>query len=573
MNGLARNNKENKTKGRNRIKIDGMNRFVRVFLGMLCGVFLGIFCNSCTGKAEIKKDCEYLRVILTQGYAGYESAVEMGFDVDKAIKHIKRAYGKKFLGKWVHREVTKGDLDVRAFQECILEVLRDELKIEDMHFSVASDYFYDFLSKPYRVLYSELYFELLGEDFVVFADYRDENEVKKNPVVRGQKYLGDEALLFPVFIECEEEGGLGVKKVFRFGSFNNGYVDGACFEKLVLDGDSFDVLVRADLPIGGKDGWIGYIETKDSIYVSLSDLILGVENPVKYEKCMAQLEECRRRLRKAKNKKNVILDLRSNYGGQTRFVQNLLAPIFYGDDWKGADGFAQCIKQASSGSASYETPVTVASRLRYFLSKPGFSKEMIDRQIEISKDMQENPRIYWSVLEDDTAQLDRLKVKLSESLYEKVHQIAEDLESREEEEIFGAKKIVELPQAGNTEFKGKLIILMNNKTASSAENGIEYAFLADKDLVVLIGENTAGCVDFGETYQYELPDSKIKVTMGTVDYRKQPGLAFNSKWHGDARGFFPDYWCDGPTLLSTLVGVTEDGDLREALQGIENEAL
>ena len=81
--------------------------------------------------------------------------------------------------------------------------------------------------------------------------------------------------------------------------------------------------------------------------------------------------------------------------------------------------------------------------------------------------------------------------------------------------------------------------------------------------------NTSGCIDFGDVYTYELPNSKVKMHLAGSDMRRIPVFSQNSHWHGDTKGFYPDYWAGNAEVLDTLVSLTGDAELRTALKGLE----
>ena len=116
-------------------------------------------------------------------------------------------------------------------------------------------------------------------------------------------------------------------------------------------------------------------------------------------------------------------------------------------------------------------------------------------------------------------------------------------------------------------FKGNLIILMNYYTASAAELFITESYMFDN--VILLGCNSRGCFDFGGKLIYNLPHSDISIELCSDSYKEMKFAQENPHWHGDYRGFYPDYWVADYALLKTLVFLTSDKKLKRALKGIE----
>ena len=64
-------------------------------------------------------------------------------------------------------------------------------------------------------------------------------------------------------------------------------------------------------------------------------------------------------------------------------------------------------------------------------------------------------------------------------------------------------------------------------------------------------------------------NTKVKLTLCAESLKDTGLLSKNPKWHGDTKGFYPDYWATNETILDTLVYLTKDEELRTALKGLE----
>jgi hypothetical protein len=87
-------------------------------------------------------------------------------------------------------------------------------------------------------------------------------------------------------------------------------------------------------------------------------------------------------------------------------------------------------------------------------------------------------------------------------------------------------------------YTGRLVVLVDKQVASSGETFAQLA--AQIRGAVLVGENTAGCVDYGNVdMKPALPHSGIQCAFGRT--------RFVEDWIRPSRegvGFFPDYWLD-----------------------------
>jgi hypothetical protein len=87
-------------------------------------------------------------------------------------------------------------------------------------------------------------------------------------------------------------------------------------------------------------------------------------------------------------------------------------------------------------------------------------------------------------------------------------------------------------------YNGELIVLTDKKVASSGET---FRLLAAQiEGAVTVGENTAGCVSYGNVRRQDpLPNSRIRFSFGWTK--------FVVDWVEPCRegvGLFPDYWLD-----------------------------
>lgn len=91
-------------------------------------------------------------------------------------------------------------------------------------------------------------------------------------------------------------------------------------------------------------------------------------------------------------------------------------------------------------------------------------------------------------------------------------------------------------------YNGKILLVTDWGTGSSAENFIGILKILFNDNVIIVGQNTTGCLDYGNVHDFILRNSRVKISLCQADYTNSVMFNSNIDWHGDGRGFYPDYW-------------------------------
>lgn len=95
-------------------------------------------------------------------------------------------------------------------------------------------------------------------------------------------------------------------------------------------------------------------------------------------------------------------------------------------------------------------------------------------------------------------------------------------------------------------FDGELVVLADNGTGSAAEGFVKFA--SRIPATVIVGENTAGCLTYGnQTQTFVLTESKLEVRFG---WSKS---AFATRPFREGLGYFPDYWLDTEDPVRAIV--------------------
>lgn len=119
----------------------------------------------------------------------------------------------------------------------------------------------------------------------------------------------------------------------------------------------------------------------------------------------------------------------------------------------------------------------------------------------------------------------------------------------------------ELPQYSGEKINPKIIVLMDFRTASGAEKLIGYLYMMNKDNILLVGLNSAGLLASGSSIKYQLPNSKIEISLPSQSFLRTPIYNYIDTFHGETKGFVPDYWTNENNLVETLIYLTGDSKI------------
>ena len=84
--------------------------------------------------------------------------------------------------------------------------------------------------------------------------------------------------------------------------------------------------------------------------------------------------------------------------------------------------------------------------------------------------------------------------------------------------------------------------------------------LSKTNQIKVVGENTTGCITYGNVIHYWLPNSGIRIDMSSSKY------AYSVKGKDvdlEGKGFYPDYWSNDEDMKATLINLTGDKDLEK----------
>ncbi|MCR4734161.1 MAG: hypothetical protein K5829_04030 [Treponema sp.] len=464
--------------------------------------------------ADINADCKSLKAYFEQCYVNYDEDCKNGFDIDKCIKKIKKYY------KWYYKQYNpkinswfKTNREECAFTSAIAFALSEDLPQKDSHLNVKFQDFGNSVFAKNLNFYSEVYLEERDNGFYVF-------DSKAPNIKNGMRYDDKNEWLKKCIHNKKECFMLVIPSV-------------APIKEVKIRFDSKEVIVplNANLFFKNKD-FISYKETSDSVYIGFgtSPYLWGTDNQALKDELDIYIEK----LFKKSDSFNLIVDLRSNSGGYD-FLDYFWQRFFFKNDYDAQNMYIKLLDQAQFGTIELNSLQVAEKKYSYTLENFPNDEELIASRLSELKDLQNNNRRFYSGLENLPRQ--------------------------------------SLPQTNKSWFKGKVYVLIDNKTASSAEKGLAAAFLIDKNQIILVGENSRGCIEFGGAYYYELPSEKVNIKLADISYKNTALIKFNPCWKGETEGFYPDYWAFKNNLIDTLIYLTSDSEISSVLAGLENGML
>lgn len=258
---------------------------------------------------------------------------------------------------------------------------------------------------------------------------------------------------------------------------------------------------------------------KNSIYLNLPFFLPDFFQ----EKSTAKeyFEKVYAEFKKIKQKKYLIIDLRNCPGGTTDFPLLLLYSLYAGAESVVPSEIYNARQLESEiiykSSKSIETPVTESLRYQRTIYTGNTQYGNIFRTSSIMQN--NNPR--------------RIISSNNSNSPKKIHKPA---------------------------YKGEIIFLTNNKTASAAE----ILILLGKELfpknIKSIGENTMGCLTYVDVYQLIMPNSSFAMSIAFKSIEES--LKQFDCWKGENIGIQPDIVCSNKDIYFNLTRITKNKNLR-----------
>ncbi len=418
--------------------------------------------NECV---ENLKDIVYL---LESSYIGFDEMEKRGFDKEAFIKNSESLFSNAKTIK------------LEKLSEYIFNSLKPY--INDGHFYMRSgENNYEFCVK--KVIY-------LSDTYVIKTKtgYKvvDSTQIPKETEIS----ISDENLFKTIH---------NGKEVFRLGVLaSNGERD---YTRLLpVSVNDENIRLRCIyFPKTLSSNEFTVIETKNSVYINI---------PI-FDTHEEHFEVFKKLGKKYWNKKNLIIDLRQNPGGENLYFYDFLYDLYSGED----DESIRTIYNDYLGNIKTKN---ISSPLIKQLIKPYYD-------------------YYMSIGEKLFAD-ELLKVLNSSGI------------------TYKGNSTVKIEK--KTKFKGNLIFLTSKKSASCSEDII----MASKDLfnkVYTVGTNTSGSLLFGNVFTYGLKNSGIILKVCQTQY-------FYNDVFEEGRGIMPDYVVSG-SFEDTIKFLTNDKEMVKKL--------
>lgn len=495
-------------------------------------------------EKELNRDLDYIKHYMSTCYAGYDDMVEKGFNLDSAIENIYNNTKKEMHNGVVASSV----LITNTINELI-----EKNPLIDSHFSINGAGRY-----PYKLYFSDLYFE---EKQTTTETKYFLTKIQREEIDKEESFLKKKIPLTELPLNLEYTGSTqnlykwfdGNKIIYRYGVFTNKEIN---FAYINLNNNKEKIPVYYFDRLESKTKNQSYKETNKTLYLSLQNFSFDNRSDVHYfygHKEFQNLLDIAKE--KSKNKENIILDLRSNGGGEPIRLSLLFANILYDNyDFDTLNQITLCANENSTDVFSS----TIAKRRLYsiFYDIKDFFKKLKFRN---KKEKFEYEEYYDSIYKKQ----DRIINK----------QILPQL-------FFPSRKMITVePQTEDkplppTNFSGTIYILTDRYSASCSEYTIGLAYKLAEKLnfnVVHLGENSNGAVYYVNPWTFVTPNSGLWFYMPTN--KSEPRIFNHPSLKGEGLGWHPEYWVTKYNLANTLTNLIEDPELPQMLVGLEKNHL
>ena len=331
-----------------------------------------------------------------------------------------------------------------------------------------------------------------------------------------------------------------------------------------INNENVTIPVKSDKAIPTAELWQGMKESSETLYLSFADFVFYSQDNSGKKQFKTLCQNARE---KAKDKKNIIIDLRSNGGGEASRAGYLLSNLLYYN------------QDAYQKLYMYLTHKIEDKSIR--LMSPPIARKYLKSLIDQRKEEKKQKKLLKKIENPETFEFDEINKETYISFEKQTQEYSlKELIKPERLEI-PCKNVeydpaMEIPKP---DFSGNIYILTNHYSASCSEYTIAYTKLIEeltstaKDNQKIhfyqIGENTNGAVSYYNPMVYNLPNSGIYLYFPSAYTPPFEDPAFK----GEGCGWHPDYWTTNRNLLNTLIQLTGDQELKETLGGLDKRML
>lgn len=497
-------------------------------------------------EKEFQKDLDYLKYYFETFYAGYNEMLENGYDIDKIIEDIKKDSEKDKI---------KTDYNTSVFFNAVFTNILKNHAIIDCHFSIGGNYLYS-----NKLYFSDIYVKPVQKNGnTKYIVVKNEREKMPEKVIKslgkytpadikpGQEFTGPQSMLFEWFD--------GNEKIYRIGILSRENQKNIL---IPIDGKKIAAQAIQNTSLTNPGKMQGMRETKDTLYLSLADFMFLRSSEINGYKEFQTL--CQNARYKSSEKKQIIIDLRGNPGGNPFFAAMLFSYLFYN---KSDDISFDLITYVANliNDEEYKNMSPTFGKLNLYFRMQNLINKFKKMKFKKNKREETDYEKYEKIV-DKACQKKLFWPSVAELFYPYKADI---------QYISIDSKIKELP---HPDFEGDIYILTDTQSASCSEYSIALLRKMAEGANINIhhlGENTAGAVYYVDPTSVALPYSGIWITFPTS---RNYSSAFNHPdFHGEGYGWFPEYWVTHYNLLNTLNNLINDPELESALQGLEKWQL
>lgn len=495
-------------------------------------------------EKELNRDLDYIKHYMSTCYAGYDDMVEKGFNLDSAIENIYNNTKKEMHNGVVASSV----LITNTINELI-----EKNPLIDSHFSINGSGRY-----PYKLYFSDLYFE---EKQTTTETKYFLTKIQREEIDKEESFLKKKVPLTELPLNLEYTGSTqnlykwfdGNKIIYRYGVFTNKEIN---FAYINLNNNKEKIPVYYFDRLESKTKNQSYKKTNKTLYLSLQNFSFDNRSDVHYfygHKEFQNLLDIAKE--NSKNKENIILDLRSNGGGEPIRLSLLFANILYDNyDFETLNQITLCANENSTDV--FSSTIAKERLYSFFYEIKDFFKKLKFRN---KKEKFEYEEYYDSIYKKQNRIINK--------------QILPQL-------FFPSRKMITVePQTEDkplppTNFSGTIYILTDRYSASCSEYTIGLAYKLAEKLnfnVVHLGENSNGAVYYVNPWTFVTPNSGLWFYMPTN--KSEPRIFNHPSFKGEGLGWHPEYWVTKYNLANTLTNLIEDPELPQMLVGLEKNHL
>lgn len=427
---------------------------------------------------ELKSDLNDIVFILETAYAGYDDAVLKGFDTNDFKLDVENHFKKQTI------------IATDDFASYVSKYL--SVYIRDSHFAIFSKNNRSYRPSSFsKVFMSSVFVKNVNEKFIVVES--GEKSLKVDSLYTGAK---ENLFYYP------SKGN----EVYRIGSLES------CNEKSLnknFNFDGKDVLLELnylDGSVYGQDikNYTEY-ETKKGVYIYLPSLAEASVNDEDKDLIDSIFEKFSNAGKKYNNKDYIIIDFRTNGGGNDTYYFNFLKGLL--------------------------NDKSINKYLEKYLSCEYVASPLVEKSVLKFKELYGIKT--WNVVD--------ITSKLVKENPGKV------IKWKEVREYFDGEV--------KPSFDGKIIFLMGKHTVSSAEDSLFLTKKVFEEDCILVGENSGGYLNFGNMFTYVLPNSKLGLYAGMTKF------IYDLDKVEDGTGFMPDVWSSNCDMANTIDVVTSDKEM------------